>query len=181
MDATKKFLLSALILINSTCLFAQYGNEKTDAIRHYAYTVDTSKTILDSLVLSFDSIRVDAKIYSDKVITNNYFEKSRSELKIEFFFRNDTLTFVSIHERCPLYNELSKISEFYYENCKLSYQFYYFGIIHSMLIDPDKSFDEQFGYNENLYKGFLEKYVLELIHKITGKAYPCFPILHPDV
>jgi hypothetical protein len=136
MDVTKKALLSTLILINTTFLFAQLQNEKTDAIRHYAYSVDTSKIILDSLTLSFDSIRVEAKIYPDKIITSNYFEKSRSQLKIEFFFRNDTLAFVPIHERCPLYNELSKISEFYYENCKLGYQFYYFEIIHSMLIFP---------------------------------------------
>ena len=174
MDVTKKAVLSALILINSTCLFAQLRDEKADSIRRYAYTVDTSKTILDSLQLTFDSIRVDVKVYPDKIVTTNYFERSGSELKIEFFYKYNILALIITSERSPVFNDLSRFTEFYFENCQLFDERYYRSVHSCMAIDLSWDMDKLYGYNKNISADFLKTYTIELFRTITAQHASVF-------
>jgi hypothetical protein len=170
MEVTKNALLSAIILINSTCLHAQLGNKKADSIRRYAYTVDTSKTILDSLQLTFDSIRVDVKIFSDKIVTINYFNKSGSEMRIEFFFRYNKLTLIRTSEKSQVFTDLSRFTEFFFENCQLFHELYYKTIRPCMAIDLSLDMEKLYGYNKNINADFLKTYTIELFRIITGST-----------
>ena len=172
---TKKTLLSALILINSMLLFAQPNKEKVLAVRNYTYTVDTSKTILGSLQLTFDSIRVDVTVYPDKIVTNNYFERGGSELKIEFFYKYNTLALIIIREKSPVFSDLSRFTEFYFENCQLFDEWYYRSVRSCMAIDLSWDMDKLYGYNKNISADFLKTYTIELIRIITGST--CFRLM----
>jgi hypothetical protein len=164
----RKVILSVSFLINSFFLIAQLRDQNAETIRRYIYMADTSNALLDSLQFSFDSISVNAKVYSDKIITTNHFEKSKSELKIEFFLKDNAVAFVRVIEKSPLFNDLSRFSEFYFGNCQLFYESYYRSIRVCMPIYLDQNMDDLYGYNKALVGDFLKRYVTELFFRISA-------------
>lgn len=166
----KRIFFSLLLLGNSFFLFAQLRNTKADSLRYYIYNVDTSKIILDSQQLKKDSIQVKTKLFSDKIIATCYFGKSKTELRIEFYLKNNALVFVKIVERSPIFSDLNRFTELYFENCHIFYESYYRSIRICMPIDLKSDTDAFYGYNKTITSDFLKRYVLELFNLITGST-----------
>lgn len=169
---TKKVILCLLLLGNYILLSAQLRNEKADSLRYYAYSRDTSNTILDSLELSIDSIHVRAIVYVDRIIATNYFVKSKTQLRTEFYLQNNTLVFVKIIEKSPLLQDLERFTEFYLEDCQIFYESYYRSIRICMPVNLKSDWDAPYGYNKNIDTNFLKRYISYLFKLITGST--CF-------
>lgn len=163
----KGIIFSVLLLCNSIFLSAQSEKAKADSLLQYVYPINRPGIIMDSLELSFDSILVSAKLYADKVITTNYFQQSKTEIKIEFYLKNHQLIFVRAIEKCPFAEDLNNYTEFYFENCKIFYESNYHSIRMCVINDFSKSIYERYGYNRNLNSYFLKRYAAELFGKIS--------------
>ncbi|GEM_PF-1094634 len=155
-----------LTLLVSTRLFGQDKISKTDSISLYAYRIDTTKTKTDSFKLSLDSIQVDVKTKTNKIATTNFFEKSKSHLTIDYYFKDKDLVLVNIVEQSPKLDDLHSYSVFYYDNGRLFDEKYRHTIRPCLAIPMDKTIYELYGYNPTLNTEFLKKYLVELLDKI---------------
>ena len=159
-----------ILLILSTNLFGQDRLSKTDRIGLYAYKIDTAQTKIDSFSLSFDSIGVSVKTKTNKIATINLFERSKSLLIIEYYFKDKRLLLVNVSEQSPKFDDLHSYSIFYYDNGKIFDEKYRHTIRSCLAIPMDKSIYDLYGYNPDLNSKFLKKYIVELLDKIKLQA-----------
>ena len=161
-------LLSNIILtlLISAKLFGQDKLSKTDSISLYAYQIDTAKTKTDSFKLLLDSIQVEVKTKTNKISTTNFFDKSKSHLTVDYYFKDDNLVLINIAEQSPKLDDLHSYSIFYYDKGKLVDEKYRHTIRPCLAIPIDKTVYELYGYNPTLNSDFLKFYVIELLDKI---------------
>ena len=161
-----------LTLFVSVKLLGQDKLSKADSLSLYAYQIDTAKTKTDSFNLSLDSIQVGVKTKTNKIATTNFFEKSKTHLTIDYYFKDNDLVLVNIAEQSPKFDDLHSYSVFYYDKGKLFDEKYRHTIRPCLAIPMDKTIYELYGYNPTLNSDFLKAYVVKLLDKIktTGNS-----------
>ncbi len=177
---TKGNILILLFLFIYANLFAQrisrnlfdqrIDNDTAKTIERYAHEIDSSNVEFDSFKFSIDSIQVDVKVYSDKIVTSNFFENSKSNLTVSFYFKENKLVEAKVSEQSTIYNELYRYSFFYFENDRIFYTYYYGLRRIGIAIPVDKIDYDPYGYNRNLEDGFLKKYIIILYNRIKTTA-----------
>ncbi|PZP39760.1 MAG: hypothetical protein DI598_19755 [Pseudopedobacter saltans] len=163
---TKRVSYIIFILLVSAKLFGQDKLSKADRINLYAYQIDTVKTKIDSFKFSFDSIQVDVKTRNNKIATTNFFEKSKSRLTVDYYFKDNELVLINVVEQCPQFDDLHSYSVFYYDKEKLIAEKYRHTIRPCLAIPMDKNIYELYGYNPALNSEFLKVFVVRLLKKI---------------
>ncbi len=164
-------------LISNTIVFGQYFNRygeadttKIFAINQYKYEIDTQKIIGNSRLLVLDSIEVKIIDYGNKIKTNSFFRNSKSNLMINFYFKDCKLVMADVKEQSPFFDDLAAFSIFYFDNDSIFYSDYYFSIRMCIAIPLGKSLRDLYGYNPNFTGDFLKKYVRVLLPRIITAA-----------
>src|SRR5437868_14242429 len=110
--------------------FNRYGRNadtlKIFAINMYRYQIDSSSVISSLLHFSLDSIDVSEKKFENKSETVSIFQKSKSVLRIKFYFRACKLILAYVEQQSPYFSDLNAYSVFYFEKDSIFYSDYYF-------------------------------------------------------
>lgn len=164
-----KFIIF-LLIFNSNFSFGQNDSIKAREIYNDSFKIQKGKFI-KSAKISFDSVSVKVSQYENIIETENYFEKSKTKLNIQYFIKNKTLNLVRVREDSESPNDFWLIRQFYFENIKIFYEeerAYISGRMHGIGIPRDKTIYEIYGYNKNLNSDFLKVYILQLFSKIKN-------------
>jgi hypothetical protein len=165
----KYFLVINLILISAHSI-GQLNDPTMQKITLYAYSIDSSTLRLDSIKFQWDTIGVTAITSVNKISTTNFFIKSKSILKIDYYYKNGKLIFIKITEPCPEFDDLSKYTEFYYfEDNRIFKERQYCSVRFEMLEPKNKSIYELYGYNKNFSEKFLQVYSVNLLAILKTK------------
>lgn len=163
---TKHISYIVLTFFVSVKLFGQDKLSKADSISLYAYQIDTANTKIDSFKFLLDSIQVDVKTKDNKIATTNLFEKSKSRLTVDYYFKDNDLVLINISEQSPKFDDLHSYSVFYYDKVKLFDEKYRHTIRPCLAIPLDKTIYQLYGYNPTLNSEFLKVFIVELLDKI---------------
>ena len=149
----KKILLF-IFIINSCYSFGQ------------DYTMNSK--FIKSGAIKIDTINVQISVYEDKVVTESFFENSKSKLSIEFSKNEKSYNEIITRENNSKYNYCYRINTLELVNGKVvsSDERYY--LDQSMTGIEGKFEEVKESYNKNLNSEFLKKYVVELYEKIIN-------------
>jgi hypothetical protein len=149
-----------------------YG--QTDSIRipkfyEIAFRIDSVKGKSRKFKMKMDSIEIKGQRYAKKIETINHFQKSKSNLEIDYYFEENNLILVMVKEPAPNgMKELYLHSIFYIENDKITSEEQRNTVLPCMAIPLDKNIYELYGYNKSINGEFLRKYIFDLVKKITN-------------
>jgi hypothetical protein len=161
--------LCILFLIYSLNLFAQNDFVKTDSIEKIAFKIDSIKgKSTENFKLKLDSITIVVNKYSKVINVKNYFNKSKTEIEINYYSNNSGLFLVTSKERNLNNSEEYLTTTFHLENDKVISKNYSAPISACIPINVEKDIYEELGYSIAINKNFLEFYIFELIAKIKN-------------
>ena len=160
------------MISNCGLIFSQSNSLKMRQIEiKSAKLKEQSNKILDKRKFETDSIKHEAKLYTNRVYVESKFQNSGTYLVSELFFENGKTFFVKMAEKSPDFkneDDAWKFREYYYENGILIFENYYSQIPSIMMcigIPMDKDHYELYGYNQNLTDEFLKRLIITLIEK----------------
>lgn len=146
-----------LATFNDSCL--TLGNKVSKLESYWRKLDNDNKRLKKARKYNLDSIKVQVEYYKNKIKIYNHFKISSSKLEIFFFYKKDELISCIIEELQP-YSTNKKVTEFYYENGIIIYEWSYCSWQTGILGN------QSLGYNNSLTVSFLKKYIQELL-KIT--------------
>ena len=150
-------------------------NPYAKKVRHQINHIDK---YLDSnyvkQLFEIDSISINGKLWKNKIETENFFIKSGTSLKIEYYLNKDKLIFIKVTETSRTLGGLaSSICEFYYKNEKQVYKWTYYKRPTGIAMKPDDDIKEIYGYNKCLTEEFLNAYLEILFRKLKTTHNSC--------
>lgn len=169
-----KILALLFFIIFSNLLFSQitvdkktvkYYDEKTKLIddEKVKYNDSTNLVINDS---------INAKVFKSEnlIMVKNSTINNKINFQIKFYFENKNLFFAKFIEKSPKFDKTNKILEFYVANDNIVFlkSHYKVGINLPPMLMEQKEVEKNFGYNSNLTKDYIYKYInnlYELIRK----------------
>lgn len=147
-------------------LQAQTDSLKAADISQFVYQYDTSRLLISINRFKMDSIEIIAHTYSDKIETENYFTKSKTNLKIIFFLKDTKLVLTNIVEQSPKYRDLQRRFTYYFENEKIIHYNIRYGWPLGLTTRVGDDPTTMFGYNETFTDKFLREYIGQLFNKL---------------
>ena len=113
-----------------------------------------------------DSIKTVIKIYSSKIDTENYFERSKTETKISFYEVNSILKYIMIKEESRQYSDTDKYINYIIENNSIKDYHRFYGAQTGLALSLEKNHEDQVGLNRYLTENFYREFALNLYHKV---------------
>jgi len=123
--------------------------------------------LLNSGEIKIDSIQVQISYYEDRIVTESYFEKSKSKLSAVYIKTGKSFTKITTRENSSMPEDLWRTIEFDLENGKAlngKERLNFSGRMHGVsgILDSQKNF------NKTLNLEFVGKYMAELFEKIKN-------------
>ena len=151
-----KNLIILFLLLNYAESFAQIRHEKAK--------------LLSSETIKLDTIEVKIFVYKDRVVTESYFEKSKSKLNISYLKIDKSFAKIVTRENSSMPEYLWRTNEFDFKDGKVSNgkeRLCFSGKMHGII---GNSSEKEYGkeFNKTLETKFVEKYVVELFEKIKN-------------
>jgi hypothetical protein len=161
-----KNIIFITLLLSSFCLFGQ-----NDSIEKRIFNLGKEKTkLLKVENIKIDSIKVKVSVYEDRIETESYFEKSKSNLITTYLLVKNSFSKIVTRENCAFRpKDFWRIYVYEFENGKIvdeEERYYSSAQVEGIAGHIEKEVKES--YNKTLNSEFLKKYVVILFEKIKN-------------
>ena len=154
-------ILLMLIAFNG---YAQLDSLEIQKIRDKVWVEDKkSKKVKTITTYQLDTLLVDSEVYSNKIQSSVKLPVSKGTLRIDSYFDEEGLYFVSVKEESSKtkdFDEIYKMTEIYFLENKIVDVRVLYGIPICMGVPLD--LEEYFDFNPNLDKSVLEDLILKI-------------------
>ncbi|MEJ7626791.1 MAG: hypothetical protein WKF35_08010 [Ferruginibacter sp.] len=156
------------VLFNSTNAFAQSDSMLVNEAWTLMHPQENSSIGVDSFNLKLDSIYVNVKYNTTKIITNNFFKNSARSIIIEYYFKRDSIKYIQTSEKNFNRPNFDYFSHYYFQNDTLvkddhgsSRSNVQLGVSYTL-----DEISKMHSYPNRIDYAFLNKYVFTLLAKL---------------
>ena len=158
-----RLAFTIVFLLISLSSFAQNIKRQTTRIDKKIKKIEKELIDVDSVFfIVIDTIKIDIKIWDNKIFTSNHFLRSNSFLEVYYYLWDNELIYIYTVEESPLAENMGTFSFFYVFGGDVIYENHGFSLM-SGISHPEK-IDKYvcFGYNETFTEKFLREYSMVL-------------------
>lgn len=162
-------LLLMFVLFNSEMVVAQSDTMLSNEASNLVY-LSEKFPLFDSFNLKLDSIYVNVKFNSSRIITNNFFKNTGRSISIEYFYINDSIRYIKTSEKNFSRPDLDYFSHYYLQNDTLLEDDH--GSSRSVQLGMSYTLDELkkiHSFPNRIEYVFLNKYVFILLTKLKSE------------
>ena len=136
----------------------------------FAQTNIGKAKLISSGKIKLDSIQVKIFVYKERIVTESYFEKSKSNLNVSYLKIDNSFAKITTRENSSMPEYLWRTNDFDFEDGKIfngKERLFFSGKLHGIIgNNSEKEYRESF--NKTLEAKFVENYVVELFERIKN-------------
>jgi len=162
-----KYLYIIFILFHLS-IYSQ-TKQRYSEVYKTAFKIDSTKGNATEFELKIDSINVQGHKYANKIESKCNFEKSKTELNINYYFQDNKVFLVMVKEPAPGgIKELFSESIYFVKNDRIVGEDFRNTVLPCLAVPNDKNIFELYGYNKAISGKFMTRYIFELLEKIQN-------------
>ena len=158
----KTIMLLSIILLKTTCLLSQNDSILKSEIDKRTWSIEKGKRV-NKKSIKIDTIDCQISIYKNMNEVKCLFEKSKKQLLISYYHKNNSFDKISIRENSLMPEDFWRLFIFYYKNDKelhVDERLYSSVRMHGIAGRMEDEVYKQ--YDKNITEDFLRKFILKL-------------------